>query len=230
MKRAPSRLGPQRSRLATISLLSLCFLAELGCGVATAQTAAGTPQIYTCTDARGRKLTSDRPITECLDREQKILNPSGTVKEKIGPVLSARERAELEVKNKAEMEERARLEEEKRRDRALLVRYPTPDSHQAERTEALAHIARVKQSAAARDTQLKADHAKLMTELDFYQKDPSKAPLKLRRQMDEVKQAQAAQERFTAEQDAETKRVNDRFDEEFKRLTPLWRMASGKTP
>jgi len=230
MRRAPIWLVPQRSWLTCIGLLLLCLLTGLGGGVATAQTAAGTPQIYTCIDARGRKLTSDRPITECLDREQKILNPSGTVKEKIGPVLSARERAELEVKNKADMEERLRLEEEKRRDRALLVRYPTPDLHQTERTEALAHIARVKQSAAARDTQLQADHAKLMMGLDFYQKDPSKAPLKLRRQIDEVKQAQAAQERFMADQDTETKRVNDRFDEEFKRLTPLWRMASGKTP
>ena len=36
----------------------------------------------------GRKLTSDRPIMECLDREQKVLNPSGTVKTKIGPSLT----------------------------------------------------------------------------------------------------------------------------------------------
>lgn len=219
----------KRSRFNTIGLLSLCWFADWSHGLATAQTTPGTPQIYTCTDARGRKLTSDRPINECLDREQKILNPSGTVKEKIGPVLSVRERAEQELKNKAEQEERTRAEEEKRRDRALLVRYPTPEVHQTERTEALAHIARVKQSAAARSTQLQQDQAKLMMELDFYQKDPSKAPLKLRRQIDEVKQAQAAQERFMADQDAETKRVNDRFDEEFKRLTPLWRTASGKT-
>ena len=29
--------------------------------------------IYTCTDAKGRKLTSDRPIPECHDREQRVL-------------------------------------------------------------------------------------------------------------------------------------------------------------
>jgi hypothetical protein len=62
----------------------------------------------------------------------------------------------------------------------------------------------------------------------FYKKDPGKAPLKLRRQVDELNQALAAQERFMVDQDGETKRINARFDEEFKRLTPLWRLASGK--
>ena len=200
----------------------------LACGLAGAQPANDAPQIYTCTDAQGRRLTSDRPIKECLDREQKILNPSGTVKAKVGPVLTAQERLELERKLKVEQEERARQEEEKRRDRALLVRYPSADSHHKERAEALAHIGQVKQSAATRVTQLQLEEAKLVDEMAFYKKDPTKAPVKLRRQIDEVKQALAAQDRFINDQDAETKRVNARFDEEFKRLTPLWQMASGK--
>ncbi|WP_432214584.1 DUF4124 domain-containing protein, partial [Salmonella enterica] len=35
--------------------------------------------IYTCVDAKGRKLTADRPILDCIDREQKELNASGQV-------------------------------------------------------------------------------------------------------------------------------------------------------
>jgi hypothetical protein len=55
---------------------------------AWAQTRAGSVGgVYTCIDAKGRKLTADRPIPECTDREQKILNPSGTVKAKVGPSL-----------------------------------------------------------------------------------------------------------------------------------------------
>jgi hypothetical protein len=61
----------------------------------------------------------------------------------------------------------------------------------------------------------------------FYQKDPSKAPQRLRRQIDEINQAMAAQDRFIADQDAEAKRVNTRFDAERLRLTPLWRMKTG---
>ncbi len=202
----------------TWSLL-VSLLGGLTCGLVGAQGASDTPQIYTCTDAQGRKLTSDRPIKECLDREQKILNPS---------VLSAQERAEQEARLKVEQEERARQDEEKRRDRALLIRYPTAEVHQKERAEALAHVTRVKQSAAARVTQLQLDQVKLADEMAFYKKDPGKAPLKLRRQVDELNQALAAQERFMVDQDGETKRINARFDEEFKRLTPLWRLASGK--
>ena len=83
-----------------------------------------TQGIYTCTDSKGRKLTADRPIPDCVDREQKVLNPSGTVKARMGPTLTARERADQEAAQKVEQEERARLNEERRRDRALLIRYP----------------------------------------------------------------------------------------------------------
>ena len=205
------------------------MLTSATCTVFQAQ-AASEPGIYTCVDAKGRKLTSDRPIPECIDREQKILNPSGTVKAKIGPTLTAQELSLLEAKNKAEQVERSRQEEEKKRDRALLIRYPNPASHQKERAEALAHIARVKQTAAARVTQLLQDRIKLTDEMAFYQKDPSKAPAKLLRQIDELKQALASQERFMAEQDNEADRINARFDEESVRLMPLWRMASSKSP
>ena len=208
--------------------LALLLLGGLACQVQATEAVSNTPQIYSCVDAQGRKLTSDRPIRECLDREQKILNPSGTVKQRIGPVLTAQERAEQEVRNKAEQAERALQEEEKRRNRALLTRYPNPDSHQKERVEALEHIARVKQSAASRAAQLQLDLAKLMDEMEFYKKDPTKAPIKLRRQIEEVNQALASQDRFMAEQDAETKRVKDRFDEELTRLKPLWRITLPK--
>ncbi len=208
------------------------LLAWLGGGLTVAQPLPGTPQIYTCVDAEGRKLTSDRPIRQCLDREQKILNPSGTVKGTLGPVLSAQERSEQAMRAKAENEERARQNEEKRRDRALLVRYPSPEAHQKERAEALAHVALVKQSAVLRVNQLQQDKAKLTEEMAFYQKDPTKAPPKLRRQIDEVNQALAAQDRFMVEQDSESQRINSRFDEEYQRLLVLWRKdeATQHTP
>ena len=206
------------------------LLAGLVCCAAVAQPTAGAGQIYTCVDAQGRKLTSDRPIRQCLDREQRILNPSGTVKGTLGPVLTAQERTEQEARTKAENEERARQDEEKRRNRALLVRYPNPEAHQKERAEAVAHIALVKQSAALRVSQLQQDMAKLTEEMAFYQKDPAKAPLKLRRQIDEVNQAMATQDRFMLDQDGESQRINNRFDEEYQRLLVLWRMGAGKTP
>lgn len=212
--------------------LALGWLATLGHGVVQAQPAAQlpTPEIYTCLDARGRKLTSDRPIAECRDREQKILNPSGTVKTRVGPTLTAKERAEQEAKEKAEQAQRALLEEEKRRDRALLIRYPTQSAHQLERANALDHINRVKQTAQVQVTDLQAQKTKLMDEMAFYAKDPSRAPLRLKRQIDEVNQTLAAQGRFLADKDAEITRVNARFDAEQQRLMPLWQLATAPKP
>ena len=188
-----------------------------------AQSATGT-QIYTCVDAKGRRLNSDRPIMECLDREQTILNPSGTVKAKLGPVLTAAERSQIEATRKAEQQELARREEEKSLNRTLLIRYPNQAAHQKARDEAVAQIMLVKQTAAKRVTVLQAERAKLIEELAFYAKDPGKAPPKLKRQVSESSQSLAAQARFLAEQDSEIERVNARFDQELKRLQPLWQV------
>jgi hypothetical protein len=189
--------------------------------------------IYTCTDARGRKLTSDRPIPECNDREQKVLNPSGTVKARVGPTLTAQERADLDTKDKADQEVRALANEEKRRDRALLVRYPNKVIHDKERAEALAQIEVVKNAATKRVDELMRQRAAINDEMEFYKKDPSKAPSSVRRQVDEVTQSLAVQWRFIGDQDAEIKRVNSRFDEELVRLKQLWALqlpaTAGKT-
>ncbi|WP_296448255.1 DUF4124 domain-containing protein [Rhodoferax sp. UBA5149] len=211
-------------------LLTGALLAGLS-GMASTQAQPTTPQgIYTCTDARGRKLTSDRPIAECNDREQKVLNPSGTLKSKVGPTLTAQERTELEVKDKAEQEERARLNEEKRRDRALLIRYPNKTVHDKERVEALNQIGVVRLAAVNRAEELLRQRADINQEMEFYKKDPSKAPPSLRRQVDEVAHSLAVQGRFIADQDAELRRVNLRFDEELARLKQLWGMQSPSPP
>ena len=205
-------------------LILLCSAAGL-----MAPVSAQTPEvgIYVCTDARGRKLTSDRPIPECADREQKLLNPSGTVKGKIGPVLTAQQRAELEAREKADQQERARLAEEKRRDRALMVRYPNKDIHDRERREALAQVHLVIATANIRVKELQEQRVVIDRELEFYQKDPSKAPPLLRRQIDENTQGMAAQQRFVVDKLAEIKRVNDRFDTELARLNQLWLLQRG---
>ncbi len=178
--------------------------------------------IYTCIDAKGRKLTSDRPIRECADREQRLRNPSGTVRAVIPPTLTGPERAALEARQRREAEERARQAEEKRRERALLVRYPSRSVHDKERSEALASISIVRQAAMNRVKELERQRKELDTELEFYAKDPSKVPPSLQRLVDENAKSMAVQERFIADQEAEMGRVNGRFDEELARLQQLW--------
>ena len=205
----------QRQSLAGI----LCAVMGIS---AWAQQPPVTGGVYTCTDAKGRKLTADRPIAECTDREQKILNPSGTVKAKVGPSLTAQEKADLELKDKRDAEERNRAAEEKRRDRALLTRYPNKGVHDQERAEALSQIEAVVRAASTRLKELDRQRASIDEEMEFYKKDPTRAPAYLRRQQDENAQSQAVQRRFIAEQEGETRRVNARFDDELGRLKALW--------
>lgn len=192
---------------------------------AVAQTPV-TGVVYTCVDAKGRKLTADRPIPDCIDREQKILNPSGTVRSKVGPSLTAKEEADLEAKAKREAEERSRTAEEKRRDRALLTRFPNKTVHDQERADALAQIAVVVKAASTRLEELARQRSLIDEEMEFYRKDPSKAPAYVRRQLEENTQSQAVQRRFIGEQEAEARRVNARFDDELTRLKQLWAAAA----
>lgn len=205
--------------------MTSCLRNALGAWVLIACTmgpVAAQSGIYTCTDAKGRKLTADRPIPECIDREQKVLNPSGTVKSKVGPSLTAQERSEQEARDKRDAEEKERTQEEKRRDRALLIRYPNKGVHDQERAEALAQITAVIKAASTRVEELARQRKSLDDEMEFYKKDPTKAPAYLRRQVEESNQSQSVQKKFIAEQEAEARRVNLRFDDELARLKPLW--------
>jgi hypothetical protein len=210
---------------------STALLAILMAIAAQAQTQLIQSQgIYTCVDSKGRKLTSDRPIPDCVDREQKQLNPSGTVKAIVGPTLTANERLEVEAKQRKEAEEKARIAEEKRRDRALLARYPSKESHDAERAEALAQINVVKQAAQNRVVELQKQKNQLMEEMEFYKKDPTKAPPSLTRQLEENTISMSVQARFIGDQDDELRRVNSRFEDELTRLKILWAQLSPQTP
>lgn len=185
--------------------------------------------IYSCVDSKGRRLSADRPIAECADRQQKLLSPGGTVKATVGPTLTAQERAELEARHKREAEERARQAEEKRRERALLLRYPNKIAHDKERAEAVARIGAARAVAMKRGDELRRQRDKLETELEFYNKEPAKVPLSLRQQADDNAHSLALQGRLIADQEAEIVRLNAHFDQELVRLKQLWARQSPRS-
>jgi hypothetical protein len=195
-----------------------CLLAAAA-GSALAQAQAHS--IYTCIDAKGHRLTADRPIPECIDREQKELTPSGTVRRTIGPALTATERAAQEERDRKEAEERQRQADEKRVRKALLTRYPDQAAHDAERAKALQAAQNVINAGERRVAELQQERRKLNEETEFY-KDPARWPPKLRRQIEDSDQQIAAQQRFVAAQREEKKRLDTQFDEELARLKELW--------
>ncbi|MDB5732967.1 MAG: hypothetical protein JWQ03_2862 [Variovorax sp.] len=193
---------------------------------AQAPSAAPAGGIYNCVDAHGRNLTSDRPLPECSDREQRELNPSGTVRRRLEPSYTGQELAEREERARQAAQRELRRVEEHRRDRALLTRYPVAAAHQRAREDALAQIDTVIQAARLRLGELAAQRKPIEDELEFYRKDPGKAPAVLRRRAQDNAQSAAVQRRFIGEQEEEKKRVNARFEEESARLQPLWSAAS----
>jgi hypothetical protein len=211
-----------------VLLFRTMFASASGLCLATCLCASASAQsIYTCVDAKGRKITADRPIAECTDRTQRELNKTGTVRREIGPSLTAQELGAQEVKDKLAQETRAREAENKRRDRALLSRYPSRAVHDQERVTALAQIDEVIKAANKRTGELAEQRKTIDSELEFYAKDTSKAPVALKRRIEENDKSVAVQKRFIAEQDMEKKRVDMRFDEELVKLKPLWALAGG---
>lgn len=178
--------------------------------------------IYSCVDRQGRRLTADRPIDECLDREQRELSPSGTVRRQIGPSLSEHERAALEAQRRKDAEERSRQQEERRRERALTARYPDKAAHDAERAAAIQLLDEVTAISDKRMVELQKQRKALDSEMEFYQGDPTKAPVVLRRKIAENDEGMAEQRRFVINQEMEKRRIHQRFDAELAQLRRLW--------
>lgn len=205
-------------QLYTVTRAGLSLLAACLCSLAAAQGSG----IYSCIDGKGRRITADRPIAECMDRTQKQLSGSGVVKREIAPVLTTDERAALEQKEKAAAEQRAREAEEKKRDQALLTRYPNRAAHDQERAAALVQVEEAIKASAKRAQELVDQRKAINADLEFYKATPGRAPASLKRRLDENDSSVAAQKRLVAEQEAEKKSVNRRFDEELAKLKPFW--------
>ena len=197
--------------------------ALLAAGVGTpvlAQTAAPPAQIYTCPNAAGKKLTSDRPIPECNDREQRVLNGDGSVRRVQGPVQTADERSEAEAREREAAADRARQLEAIRRDRNLLARFPNEAAHRKARVAALDDVNNALRISESRLAALAAERKPLKDETEFYVGKP--LPGKLKTQLDANDAAVEAQQALVQNQKLEVIRIDKRYDAELERLKRLW--------
>lgn len=206
MKGAPVRI--------LLAVLGLC-----GGAAAWAQQAAA-PLIYTCTNAAGKKLTSDRLIPECNDREQRVLNSDGSVRKVIGPTLTSDERATAEAREKALEVARATQAEAVRADRNLLNRFPNETAHNKARAKALDNIKGSLKVSEDRVAALAKERKPLTDEAEFYVGKP--LPAKLKSQLDANDAAVDAQKVLVQNQKLEAVRIEQNFDAELERLKKLW--------
>lgn len=190
--------------------LSLVSMAALPAG--------GT--IFTCTDAQGRKLTSDRPIAECTGREQRVLNRDGSLQRVIPPTLTAEERADADAREQRRQAELKAQQEALRRDRNLLHRFPNEATHRKAREAALDDVRKAVAASESRLAALAAERKPLVAETEFYV--GKKLPAALKQQLDANDAATEAQRALVQNQQAEIIRINSLYDAELARLRQLW--------
>lgn len=203
-----------------LSTRLLCSLWVLGSSLAWA-----APAIYTCVDSNGKRLTSDRPIPECLSRDQRLLNSDGSVRKVLPPTPTADERAQQEAREREAAAERAKQQEAVRRDRSLLHRYPNEAAHNKARAAALDDVHAALQVSDKRLAALALERKPLMEEAQFF--TGRQWPLKLRLLLDANDAATEAQRVLIQNQQAEMVRINANYDAELDRLKKLW---SGAPP
>lgn len=185
--------------------------------VATSGSAAG---IYQCVDANGKKLTSDRPIASCSDREQRELRPDGSTKRVVPPTMTAEERSALEAKEREDVAKRVSIKDAVRRDRLLAARFPNEAAHHAARESALNDVRRSVKLSESRITSLTTERKPLLDEAEFYVGKP--LPPKLKQLLDANDAATDAQRSLLQNQQEEIVRINANFDAELERLRRLW--------
>lgn len=203
-------------------LPAACSLLLLNAPHGAVQAEDKAPGIFMCTDARGRTLTADRPIPDCADRQQREFSPSGNLRRTLDPEYTPREQAERDARAREAAVQAGKMNDERRRERALLMRYPTAAAHDRERIEAMRQIDGLVETARKRLEELARERQPLNGELEFYRKDPSRAPALLRQKLQDNDDSVAVQSRFIAGQEEERQRIAARFDDERMRLDALW--------
>jgi Domain of unknown function (DUF4124) len=176
--------------------------------------------IYTCIDSKGRKITSDRPIPECLDRQQDLRNSDGSVRSRVPPSLTAEERAIAEERQRRQMVIDAAHKDAVRHDRNLLNRYPDQAAHQRAREAALDPLRQALRIADKRLVELQREHKLLEAETEFY--NGRELPRKLKIRFDDNQTSITAQQGAVTNHLLESDRINARYDEELARLKRLW--------
>jgi len=213
-------MGSERSTLASrllVRFLSACLVIAAPLPASAQATKPGG--IYRC-EINGKRITSDRPIAECSDREQRLLNADGSVRMVIPPSMTADERAEAEARERAEQAERVARQDAIRRDRNLVARFPNEAAHQRAREAALDDVRNAVRISESRVKLLEAEHKKLDEEAEFYPAKP--LPQKLKSSIDANEAAQAAQRSLIQNQQAEMVRINANYDAELEHLRQLW--------
>ena len=199
-------------RVSVLSMLAMLVVAQ--------SVLAQTPgRIYTCKDASGKTITSDRPLPECQGREGRVLSKSGTTVQTIEAPLTDDQRAAREAEDEKKKEAAVVRAEQLRRDKALLSTYQNLDDLESKRQRALLQVEREMRESEKRMGVLEKVEQENKQEQEFYKR--KQMPVELKRRVDENEGALRAEKLLLASKKGEIVQVNQKFDDDKKRYTEL---------
>ena len=202
-------------RVSVLSMLAMLVMAQS----VFAQQSGGGSRIYTCKDANGKTITSDRPLPECQGREGRVLSKTGTTVQTIEAPLSDEQKAARESEEEKKKETAALRAEQLRRDKALLGTYQNLDDLESKRQRALLQVEREMRESEKRMSLLEKTEQENKQEQEFYKR--KQMPVELKRRVDENEGALRAEKLLLASKKDEILQVNQKFDDDKKRYTEL---------
>ncbi len=201
----------------------LSMVAAFPAGAATAEQPSGPRlPIFRCVDANGKKITSDRPMPECANRDHSQLNPDGSLNRIIPPPPTDDERAEAERRDREAKVALSAKNDAIRRDRNLMQRFPDEATHRKARAKALDEFSGSVRNYEARIALLEAERTKLREEAQFYIPVGKPLPARLKQSIDANDASLEAQNGLVQNQQTEIVRINALYDAELARLKKLW--------
>ncbi|MGE0804895.1 MAG: hypothetical protein AB7L76_05035 [Burkholderiaceae bacterium] len=220
--RLPSR--PRRFAALALSagLLWICAPAAYAAGEQRAPRA-----LYSCQDANGRTLASDRPIPECAARTVRELRPDGIVQREVPPPPTAEELRRREAEERARQIATREQRQARARDHALLQAYADMDALDAARQRRLAAIDDEIIAARKRLGDLQEAHKPLHAQAGGKLES---LPPPQRQRLSDLTNAIVAEEAFVARRSAERQQAAAQFDDDAARLRQLLGDRSLLTP
>jgi hypothetical protein len=201
-----------------VALLALEI--SLACGMARAQTPdVGSRGFFTCKDAQGRTISSDRFITECADREQREYSPSGALRRVIEPPLTPEQKRLKDAEDKKKADAELAAAERRRLDRVLLQSYSSAAGIDVARERALTEPRSGIEKSKDRLVDLRHEREQLRSETEFYKNRALPADLETRIKDNEA--AQLYEEDLMNRRNAEVVRINERYDADKTRFLQL---------
>ncbi len=180
-------------------------------------------QLYSCEDAQGRTISSDRPIMDCARREMRVLNRDGSLREVIPPPMTRDQRKQAE---RAELERRdalARSRARQARDRSLLITFEDEQSLELVRQRQLAEIDAEIRIATTRILQLDEELKAAQANAAAQQRERGNRPLPFifQKRITDAANAILAEDSLIRDRQSERDRLNERFDADAQRLREL---------